>query len=95
MKLEGGIRGVERGCIPLNKEKDPNYREFFEKFEDRGSWQGDAGRGCKAAPTTPWKVRAPQAKGFSFFEVLSEYVENTIVALKKHNQAEMGRHICE
>ena len=82
MKLDGVIRGVERGCMPLNKEKDPNYREFFEKFEDRGSWQGDAGRGCKAAPTTPWTVRAPQAKGFSFFEVLSEHVEHKIVALK-------------
>ena len=76
-EARGVIRGVEKGCIPLKEHLGPEYRAFFERFEDTGSWGGDGGRKtCRAVPTTPWKVRAPQARGCSLFEVLCEYAKN-------------------
>lgn len=78
----GVFRGVEKGCIPLKDHLGPEHRAFCERFEDTESWGGDGGRTtCNAIPTTPWKVRDPQARGCSLFEVLCEYVENKIRAL--------------
>lgn len=83
-EARGVIRGVGKGCIPLKEHIGPAYRAFFEPFEDTGSWGGDRGRRTgRAIPNTPWEVRDPQARGFALFEVLCEYVENNITALKQ------------
>lgn len=74
---------LKKGCTPLKEHLGPAYRAFFESFEDTASWGGDGGRkACKAIPTTPWKVRPPQAIGLPLFEVRREYVDHTITALK-------------